>query len=71
MEITALRLDNKTIREVDRIAKELQRSRSYIIRKAIQTYIDEYLDYEIALQRLKDKDDLIISSEEMNKEIEK
>ena len=36
-----------------------------MIRKAIEEYLREYADYLIALERLNDKDDAIISDAEM------
>jgi len=38
-----------------------------IMKKALESYLDEYSDYLIALERLHDKDDREISSEEMRK----
>ncbi len=71
MHSIALRLPEDLIKEVEKVSNELERSKSYIIRKAIQTYIKEYSDYQIALDRLNDKDDEIISSKKMRALIEK
>ena len=71
MHSIALRLPEDLIKEVEKVSNELERSKSYIIRKAIQTYIKEYSDYQIALDRLNDKDDEIISSKMMRALIEK
>ncbi len=40
-------------------------SKTYIIRKAIGSYLRAYADYLVATERLNDKDDEIISSDEM------
>jgi predicted DNA-binding protein len=63
----SLRLPHGILSELDTVAKTTERDRTYIIKKAIQRYLEEYADYQIALDRLKDKDDKIISSKEMRK----
>ncbi|MBU0952145.1 MAG: ribbon-helix-helix protein, CopG family [Elusimicrobia bacterium] len=65
MHSIALRLPEELEKEVNKISHELERSKSYIIRKAIQAFVTEYFDYQIALDRLNDKDDEIISSKKM------
>ncbi len=51
------------------MASSLERSKTFIIRKAIESYLQEYVDYLIALDRLRDKDDEIISSDEMRERL--
>ncbi len=63
----SLRLQDDNFRRLDYLCRELERTKSYIIKKALQQYLDSYSEYEIALGRLKDKDDEIISSDEMRK----
>jgi RHH-type transcriptional regulator, rel operon repressor / antitoxin RelB len=43
--------------------------KAYIMKKALESYLDEYSDYLIALERLHDKDDRVISSQEMRKRL--
>ncbi|HOU81211.1 MAG TPA: hypothetical protein PLE57_08140 [Methanoregulaceae archaeon] len=50
-------------------AQEVDRNKSYIIRKAAELSLQEYADYLIALERLRNKDDLIISADEMRKRL--
>ena len=47
------------------MAKSMERSKSFLIREAIATYLEEYSDYQIALDRLLNKDDEIIESSEL------
>lgn len=61
----SLRLDKKIVEELEEIAKITNRSKSYLVREAIQQYLAEYADYRIALDRLNNVRDKIISSEEM------
>lgn len=52
------------------LSKETDRDKTYIIKKAIEKYLNEFADYQIALDRLRNKDDRIISIEDMEKRIE-
>ncbi|MCL7413251.1 MAG: ribbon-helix-helix protein, CopG family, partial [ANME-2 cluster archaeon] len=61
----SIRLPDTIINELDALTKAIDRSRTFIIRKAIETYLQEYADYQIALERLNDKDDEIISRKDM------
>ncbi|MBC8175014.1 MAG: ribbon-helix-helix protein, CopG family [Candidatus Marinimicrobia bacterium] len=61
----SLRLPADISEELEKIANLIDRPKSYVIRKALENYLAEYVDYQIALDRLNDKDDAIISSDEM------
>jgi RHH-type rel operon transcriptional repressor/antitoxin RelB len=63
----SLRLPEEIVTQLDDIANSIDRSKSFLIKKAIEQYLEEYADYQIALDRLNDKDDEIISSKEMRK----
>ena len=63
------RLADEIVNELDELAIALERSKTYIIRKAIESYLQEYADYLLALERLRDKDDGIISSDEMREQL--
>ncbi len=65
----SLRLPDNIATQLDEVADNIDRSKSYLIKKAIEQYLEEYADYQIALDRLNDKDDEIISSEEMRKRL--
>ena len=65
----SIRLPDKIVNELDDLADSIDRSRTYIICKAIESYMQEYADYLIALERLRDKDDKIISSDEMREKL--
>jgi RHH-type rel operon transcriptional repressor/antitoxin RelB len=66
----SLRLDSKTAADLEDVAAATDRTKTYIIHKALRQYLDEYVDYQIALDRLKDKDDEILSSSEFKKRLE-
>jgi len=63
----SVRLPKILADRLDSIAKETERSRSYIIQKALESYIEDYADLQIALDRLHDKIDPIISGKELRK----
>jgi len=65
----SLRLPEDIVTQLDEVAENIDRSKSYLIKKAIEQYLEEYADYQIALDRLNDKDDEIISSKEMRKRL--
>ena len=64
-----VRLPETMSEQLDDIADTSDRPKSYLIRKAIEQYLSEYADYRIALDRLNDKDDEIISSSELRKRL--
>ena len=48
-----IRLPKELIDKVEEIAVETDRPKAYIVKKAIEQYLNEYVDYSIALDRLK------------------
>ncbi|WP_348304404.1 ribbon-helix-helix protein, CopG family [Methanothrix sp.] len=61
----SVRLPDDIARCLEDLASALDRPKTYIIRKAIEAYLEEYADYFIALERMNDKDDRIVSAGEM------
>lgn len=61
----SIRLPEKIIHDLEALADTIERSKTFIVRKAIESYLDDYADYLVALERFRDKDDEIISSEEL------
>ena len=61
----SVRLPKNLASQLDSIAKETERPRSYIIQKALESYIEDFADLQIALDRLHDKGDEVVSSKEM------
>ena len=66
----SVRLPKNLASQLDNIAKETERPRSFIIQKALESYIEDFADLQIALDRLRDKRDEIISSKEMRKHLD-
>ena len=65
----SVRLPRELTHALDNIAGVVDRPRSYLIRKAVEAYLEEYADYQIALDRLRDKDDKLISSKELRRRL--
>lgn len=52
-----------------KLAKALDRPKTYLVRKAIEVYLAEYADYQVALDRFRDKEDAVISGFELRKRL--
>ena len=65
----SIRLPDELAEHLKGIAKETDRPRSYIIQKAIEVYLEDYSDLQVALDRLRDKADAVITSKEMRKSL--
>lgn len=65
----SVRLSKELSEQLDNIAKETERPRSYIIQKALESYLEDYADLQIALDRLHDKTDPVISGKELRKSL--
>ena len=65
----SLRLPDEVAEKLENLANETHRSKTYIIRTALEQYLTEYSEYQVALDRLMDKDDEIISPGEMRKRL--
>ena len=63
----SVRLKDKTARALERLSKATDRPKTYFIEKALESYLAEQADYQIALDRLANKDDPVISSAELRK----
>ena len=66
----SIRLPDDIAERLEHLSNEIHRNKTYIIKSALEKYLDEYADYQIALDRLRDKDDSIVSSDEMRKSLD-
>ncbi len=65
----SVRLPGSTAKALDELASATERSKTYLIRKALEAYLEDYADYQVALDRLRDKDDPVISATELRKRL--
>ncbi len=65
----SVRLPEKLADALDQISKETERSKSFHIQKALEMYLEERADLQIALDRLNDPTDPIITLDEMREQV--
>jgi len=66
-EAVSVRLPEDIAKRLDELAESLDRPKTYIITKALSEYLAEYEDYLVALHRLNDKNDRVVSERELVK----
>jgi RHH-type rel operon transcriptional repressor/antitoxin RelB len=67
--VFSVRLPEELAKELDQIAAETERPRSFHVHKAVETYVREYADLQIALDRLRDQSDSIVSGRDLRKSV--
>ena len=65
----SIRIPDDLAHQLDSVAKETDRPRSYIVQKALESYIEDFADLQIALDRLHDGTDETISGKELRKKL--
>lgn len=65
----SVRLPEELTRALERVAAVVDRPKTYLVRKAIEAYLAEYADYQIALDRFRDKQDKIVSGAQLRKHL--
>ena len=66
----SIRLPTQLVKEIEKLARTMERPKTYLIRNAIELYLGEYADYQLALDRLQDKNDKILSPAGLREELE-
>jgi RHH-type rel operon transcriptional repressor/antitoxin RelB len=66
----SVRIPDELASQLSEIARETERPKSFHIQKAIEAYLTEIADLQVALDRLHDTSDPVISVEDMRKELE-
>jgi len=61
----SIRLPDDLADSLNSLSETIDRSKAYIIKKALQAYLDDYSDYLIAQERLNNKNDKVVSSDAM------
>ena len=65
----SVRLPDEVAIELGEIARETDRSKSYLIQKAIEAYLDDMADLQISMDRLHDPKDDVLSLDDMKKSL--
>ena len=66
----SVRIPEPLARELDEVAKSTERSRSFHIQQALKSYLKEQADLQIALDRLQDSTDPVVSLKDMKKSLD-
>ncbi len=65
----SVRLPKELADRLDSIARDTERPRSFIIQKALESYIEELADLQVAIDRLRDKSDPVVTGKELRKNL--
>ena len=66
----SVRLPDRLAAELEEIAVATERTKSFVMQKALEAYLAEQADLQVALDRLNDPTDAVISMEAMKAELE-
>ena len=66
----SVRISEPLARELDEVANSTERSRSFHIQQALKSYLKEQADLQIALDRLQDSTDPVVSLKDMKKSLD-
>jgi len=66
----SVRLPDDLASKLSEIAKETERSKSFHVQKALEVYLAELADLQVALDRLHNASDPVVTIDEMRKELE-
>ena len=64
-QVISVNISDTTIKELEKISEETQQTKAYHIKKAVGIYVAKYSDYQIALDRFQNKNDEVLSNEQM------
>ncbi len=67
-QITA-RVPDELVEALDAAAEALKRSRADVIRHALERYLEDYDDLDVALERLRDPADPVLDWDEVRQEL--
>jgi RHH-type rel operon transcriptional repressor/antitoxin RelB len=65
----SIRIPDELAAKLAEIAEETERPKSFHIQKAIESYLNELADLQVALDRLHDSADPVVSLKDMRKEL--
>jgi RHH-type transcriptional regulator, rel operon repressor / antitoxin RelB len=65
----SVRLADETARALEELSRASDRPKTYFIEKALESYLAEAAEYQVAMDRLRDKDDRVISATELRRRI--
>ena len=66
----SIRIPDDLASKLSEIAEETERPKSFHIQKALESYLNELADLQVAYHRLRDSTDLVIPIEDIRNELE-
>jgi RHH-type rel operon transcriptional repressor/antitoxin RelB len=66
----SIRIPDDLALKLSDIAEETERPKSFHVQKALETYLAEMADLQVALDRLHDTSDRVVTTDDMRKELE-
>jgi len=66
----SVRIPDDLASKLSEIAKETERPKSFHVQKALEAYLAELTDLQVAVDRLNDTSDSILTIDEIRKELE-
>ena len=66
----SLRISEDLAAKLTEIAEETERSKSFHIQKALEVYLADIADLQVALDRLHDTSDPVVSLKDLRKDLE-
>ena len=66
----SIRIPDELASKLDEISKETERPKSFHVQKALEAYLADLADLQIAIDRLHDASDATLTIEDMRKELE-
>ncbi|MBF8279409.1 MAG: copG family protein, putative anti-toxin protein [candidate division NC10 bacterium] len=65
----SVRIPDETAEALDAVVRATDRTKTYLVLQALEIYLQEYADYQVALDRLLNKRDPVISSRELRQRL--
>lgn len=65
-QIITTKISNSIAKELENLSDETMQTKAFHVSKAIEIYVQNYSDFNIAFDRFKNPNDKVISSEQMN-----
>jgi RHH-type rel operon transcriptional repressor/antitoxin RelB len=65
----SIRLPDNLAKGLELVADETERPRSFHVQKALEAYLEDFADLRVALDRLKDPKDHLVSGKDMRKSL--
>lgn len=66
----SIRIPDDLASKLSEISEETERPKSFHVQKALEAYLTELANLQIAIDRLRDSSDSILTIEDMRKELE-